>query len=180
MLEQVIKGFASPAFLRDRYERFHTRYADHGEAGRYFVTFVDNHDRPARFLHGNPYPQHPIYQSIRHIAQIRHHQPALRYGRQYFREISGDGVAFGHPLAPGECTLAYSRILDTEEILVCLNLQNQPRQDCITVDRKLSAPGSAMKNLLDPQQTGLVMEANGRAYVRVSLPPHGIAIMKSG
>lgn len=239
VLEQVIKGFASPAFLRDRYERFHTRYADHGEAGRYFVTFVDNHDRPARFLHGDPYPeqamlalgylltsqgvpciyygteqgfdgggdsdayvreamfggqwgafdtqghhcfnpQHPIYQSIRHVAQIRHQQPALRYGRQYFREISGNGADFGHPLVPGECTLAYSRILDTEEILVCLNLQNQPRQDRITVDRLLSAPGRTMKNLLDPQHTAQVMETNGRAHVQVNLPAHGMAIMKCG
>jgi glycosidase len=237
VLEQVVKGFASPAFLRDRYEQFHTRYADHGEAGRYFVTFVDNHDRKVRFLHGDPHtqqaalaigylltsqgvpciyygteqgfdgggdsdayvresmfggqwgafdtqghhcfnPQHPIYQRIRHIAQVRHHEPALRYGRQYFREISGNGADFGHPLVPGECTLAYSRILDTEEVLVCLNLQNQPRQDYITVDRNLSAPGRAMKNLLDPQQTAMVKSTNSRAHVQVNLPPHGMAIMK--
>jgi glycosidase len=237
VLEQVIKGFASPAFLRDRYERFHTRYADHGEAGRYFVTFADNHDRKARFLHDNPFPQqavlamgylltsqgvpciyygteqgfdgggdsdayvreamfggrwgafgstghhcfkpqHPIYQSIRRIAQIRHQQPALRYGRQYFREISGNGVDFGHPLVPGECTLAYSRILDTEEVLVCLNLQDQPRSDHITVDRRLSPPGCAMQNLLDPQQVAQVHATDGRAHVQVSLPPHGMAIMK--
>jgi glycosidase len=239
VLEPVIKGFASPAFLRDRYERFYTRYADHGEAGRYFVTFVDNHDRKARFLHDDPYPQqallamgylltsqgvpciyygteqgfdgggdsdayvrecmfggrwgafdttghhcfdpqHPIYQGIRRIAEIRRQQPALRYGRQYFREISGNGADFGHPLVPGECTLAYSRILDTEEILVCLNLQHQPRQDHITVDRNLSAPGCVMKNLLDPQQTARVLQTDGRAHVQVNLPPHGIALMKCG
>ncbi len=239
VLEPVIKGFASPAFLRDRYERFYTRYADHGEAGRYFVTFVDNHDRTARFLHGDPYPeqallamaylltsqgvpciyygteqgfdgggdsdayvrecmfggqwgafdttghhcfdpQHPIYQGIRRLADIRRQQPALRYGRQYFREISGNGSDFGHPLVPGECTLAYSRILDTEEVLVCLNLQNQPRQDHITVDRKLSAPGCTMRNLLDPSQTAPVLQTDGRAHVQVSLPPHGIALMKCG
>jgi glycosidase len=239
VLEQVIKGFASPAFLRDRYESFRNRYADHGEAGRYFVTFVDNHDRKARFLHDNAYPQqavlamgylltsqgvaciyygteqgfdgggesdacvretmfggqwgafdtqghhcfnpqHTIYQDISHIAQIRHQQPTLRYGRQYFREISSNGIDFGHPLAPGQCTLAYSRILDTEEVLVCLNLQDQPRQDHITVDRNLSAPGSTMKNLLDPQQTAQVKSTNGRAHVQVSLPPHGMAIMKCG
>ena len=237
VLESVIKGFASPAFLRDRYERFQTRYADHGEAGRYFVTFVDNHDRTARFLHGDPFPQqaalamaylltsqgvpciyygteqgfngggdsdayvrecmfgghwgafntqghhcfnpqHPLYQTIRHISQIRHRQVALRYGRQYFREISGNGVDFGHPLTPGQCTLAYSRILDTEEILVCLNLENAPRQDYITVDRKLSSPGRTMHNLLDPQQAVQVRDTNGRANVQVALPPFGMAILK--
>ena len=57
ILEEVIKGFASPSLLRDRYERFRTQYADHGDASRYFVTFVDNHDqmhRPyRRFMHQN-------------------------------------------------------------------------------------------------------------------------------
>lgn len=237
-LEQVIKGFASPAFLRARYENFHTIYADHGEAGRYFVTFADNHDRRQRFMHGNPYPQqamlamgylltsqgvpclyygteqgfdgggpsdayvrecmfggkwgafdskgahffnpgHPLYQAIRSIARIRQDEPALRYGRQYFREISGNGADFGHPIEPGRGTLAYSRILDTEELLVCINLENQPRQDWITVDRNLSAPDRQMKDLMKPGHLATVKEAGGRASVQVDLPPYGMAIMKS-
>ena len=60
ILEEVIKGFCSPSHLRERYERFRTLYADHGEAGRYFVTFVDNHDQMSRpyrrFMHGNSHP----------------------------------------------------------------------------------------------------------------------------
>jgi glycosidase len=240
-LEEVIKGFASPAFLRARYEAFQQVYADHGEAGRYFVTFVDNHDQMARpyrrFLHDNPYPRqavlaagylltsqgvpclyygteqgfdgggpddsyvrecmfggtwgafgtagrhffnpdHEIYRGIRAIAAIRREQPALRYGRQYFREISGNGVDFGHPL-DGHCTLAWSRILDTEEVLVAMNLTDQQRNDCVTVDRKLSARGQTMRDLLDPERRVTVHETpSGRAFVRLGLPPHGLAIMK--
>jgi glycosidase len=60
ILEEVIKGFAPPSLLRERYERFRTLYADHGQAGECFVTFVDNHDQMSRpyrrFLHGNPHP----------------------------------------------------------------------------------------------------------------------------
>lgn len=242
-LEEVIKGFASPAFLRARYEAFHQVYTDHGEAGRYFVTFVDNHDQMARpyrrFLHNNPYPRqavlaagylltsqgvpclyygteqgfdgggpddsyvreclfggtwgafgtagchffdpdHEIYRGIRAIAAVRRAQPALRYGRQYFREISGNGVDFSHPL-DGRCTLAWSRILDTEEVLVAMNLTDQPRNDCVTVDRKLSARGQPMRDLLDPARRVTVEEApSGRAFVRLQLPAHGFAIMKCG
>jgi glycosidase len=242
-LEDVIKGFANPAALRARYEAFRQAYADHGEAGRYFVTFVDNHDQMARpyrrFLHADPYPrqailaigylltsqgvpclyygteqgfdgggpddtyvrecmfggswgafgtagrhffnpEHEIYRGIRAIAALRREQPALRYGRQYFREISGNGVDFGPPL-DGQCTLAWSRILDTEELLVAMNLTDRVRSDCVTVDRRLSAPGQAMRDLLDPARHALVEQTgDGRAFVRLQLPPHGLAILRCG
>lgn len=242
LLEDVIKGFASPAFLRARYDTFRDLYADHGEAGRYFVTFVDNHDQMARpyrrFMHDNPYPRqailaigylltsqgvpciyygteqgfdgagaddsyvrecmfggewgafdssgrhffnpnNEIYQGIADLAEIRLQQPALRYGRQYFREISGNGSDFGHPL-DGHCTLAYSRILDTEEVLVAMNLDNQPRSDYVTVDHKISTPGQKMRDLLAPTKQYAIQEHNGRAFVHIPLPAHGIALLKCG
>ena len=168
ILEGIIKGFINPAELRARYERFKELYSDHGQAGQYFVTFVDNHDQigrspRGRFLHNNPFnkqavlaigylltssgipcvyygteqgfdgggdhdkyirecmfggkwgafnttghhffnAENPIYKEISLIAKIRHEEPALRYGRQYFREISGNGIDFGFPL-DGRCTL---------------------------------------------------------------------------
>ncbi len=240
MLEEVIKGFGNPAWLRDRYQAFRKQYTDHGEAGRYFVTFVDNHDQMARpyrrFMHNNPHPrqailaigyllttqgvpciyyggeqgfdgggaddayvrecmfggnwggfgtagrhffnpQHEIYQAISSVAAVRREQPALRYGRLYFRDISGNGVDFGPP-QDGNATLAYSRILDTQEILIALNLSGSARSDCITVDHKLSAPGRTLHNLLDPShQANVQQAADGRAFVHLELPPHGIAIM---
>jgi glycosidase len=240
MLEEVIKGFSSPALLRQRYEGFRNNYSDHGAAGRYFVTFVDNHDQMSRpyrrFMHGNPFteqvvlamawlltsqgvpciyygteqgfdgggpddsyvrecmfggdwgafqtsgrhffnPSNPIYQDISIIAGLRSSYPALRYGRLYFREISADGSNFGFPL-DRRGTLAYSRILDTEEMLVLLNLDTAPRSDHITVDRNLSPPGSTMVNMLDTDQRITVGDSYGRAYVRVTVPAHGCAILK--
>lgn len=240
ILEDVIKGFASPAFLRQRYDAFRDLYADHGEAGRYFVTFVDNHDQMSRpyrrFMHNNPHPhqvviaigylltsqgvpciyygteqgfdgggpddsyvrecmfggnwgafassgshffnpRNEIYEGIAAISAVRLNQPALRYGRQYFREISANGNEFGHPL-DGHCTLAYSRILDTEEILVVMNLDEQARNDFVTVDYKLSSPGQSMKDFLAPANRYLVEERNGRACVQIALPPHGMALLK--
>jgi glycosidase len=244
-LEEVIKGFANPGNLRERYEAFHTRYADHGEAGRYFVTFVDNHDqmyRPhKRFLHNNPFPrqavlaigylltsqgvpciyygteqgfdgggnqdfyirecmfgglwgafdttghhffnlENELFRSVAPIAALRQREPALRYGRQYFREISGNGHDFGHPM-DGRCTLAFSRILDDMEVLVALNLDQQPRQDYVTLDRNLTPPGKELLNLLAPEQKFTVAdrgpEGARRSAVHLPLVGHEMAILRA-
>lgn len=240
MLEEIVKGFGNPAALRARYEAFHQNYADHGAAGSYFVTFLDNHDQMARpyrrFMNNNPLgaqavlalgylltsqgvpciyygteqgfdgggsddsyvrecmfggtwgafnssgrhffnSQHAIYQGIQRIAQVRAQQCTLRLGRQYFREISGNGVDFGHPF-DGNCTLAYSRVLDTDEILVAMNLSNAPRNDFVTVDRKLSAPGTRLGDLLVPALTATVEDRYGRSAVRIPLAAHQLVMLR--
>ena len=104
-------------------------------------------------------------------------QSILKYGRQYFRKISGDGNSFGYPIN-GKCTLAFSRVLDTEEILVVMNLDSFGRQDYITVDRKLIPSGSKIVNLLDENISLIMEDLHGRACVRVSLRGHQVAILK--
>jgi len=237
----VIKGFTNPAELRKRYEGFRELYSDHGRAGEYFVTFIDNHDQigrspRARFLHNDPFqrrailaigylltsigipclyygteqgfdgggdhdkyirecmfggrwgafnttghhffnPGNPIYKDISRIAEIRGEEPALRYGRQYFREISGSGVDFGYPI-DGRSTLAYSRILDSTEILVTMNLDMKPRSDFVTVDSSLSPNDKEMVNLLDARSRVKITEVNGRRIVHTDLQPHEIAMFK--
>ncbi|MEA3469455.1 MAG: alpha-amylase family glycosyl hydrolase [Thermodesulfobacteriota bacterium] len=239
ILEEVIKGFANPSLLRERYEHFRTSYTDHGGAGEYFVTFVDNHDQMSRpyrrFMHKNPHtaqvvlaagylltsqgvpciyygteqnfdgggdsdayvrecmfggtwgafdstghhffnPNNSTYQSISRIAAIRKQQSALRYGRQYFREISENGTDFGYPV-DGKSSLAYSRILDNTEILIILNLDVQPRSDFITVDASLNHSGSIMEDLLSPGRQIQVEEKNGRHMVKATLEGHGMMIL---
>ncbi|MDF0593558.1 alpha-amylase family glycosyl hydrolase [Methanotrichaceae archaeon M04Ac] len=246
VLEWVIKGFRNPAALRERYARFSDIYADRGEAGRRFVTFVDNHDQigrspKGRFLFEDPHqdqallavgylltsqgipciyygteqgfdgggdhdkylrecmfgggwgafkttghhffnPEHPLYRSISRIAEIRKREPALRYGRQYFREVSGDGRNFGHPI-DGRCTLAYSRVLDDTEILVAMNLDCEPREEYVTVDRNLTPEGGKMEDLLRPGDSFSVLSAGGadggeRHAVCVPLAGRSMAILK--
>lgn len=241
ILEEVIKGSLNPVHLRQRYDNFKLVYTDHGEAGRFFVTFVDNHDQMSRpyrrFMHQNPFPeqavlvmgylltsqgipciyygteqgfdgggdndryvrecmfggqfgafqstghhffnpQNEIYQGISKITEVRKNEPALRYGRQYFREISGNGNEFGHPLG-GQCTLAFSRILDTTEILVAMNLEAEARNDYVIVDVNLSPAGTTLTNLLDPE-TELTVEQRGpRHAVRIPLAGHQMVILKS-
>lgn len=122
--------------------------------------------------------EHPIYRAIARIAEIRGREPALRYGRQYFREISGNGTDFGHPI-DGRCTLAYSRILDETEIVIAMNLDSEARRDVVTVDAHLSPIGHQLVNLLDPEERVTVEQRNNRAAVQVPLGPHAMAILSS-
>jgi glycosidase len=120
---------------------------------------------------------HPIYKSIKEIAAIRKMEPALRYGRQYFREISGNGVNFGFPI-DSNCTLAYSRILDDTEILIVMNLDAKQRMDYINVDSYLSPAGKKMINLLKPEESVEIIHSGSRNAVRVSLDTHEMGIFK--
>jgi glycosidase len=122
-------------------------------------------------------PHHPVYQGIARIAAVRSQEPALRYGRQYFREISGNGEEFGHSL-DSRCTLAYSRILDDTEILVALNLDMNSRHDFVTVDRNLNPVGKKMVDLLNPARQVTVEQTGQRHAVRVPLDSHELVIFK--
>lgn len=70
----------------------------------------------------------PLYTQIKEMAEVRSRQPALRYGRQYFRPNSGndtgndaDGIpTFGHSPYKGG-VLAFSRILNQQEVVVVAN-----------------------------------------------------------
>ena len=122
-------------------------------------------------------PNHWVYRELQAIGQVRRQEGALRYGRQYFRQISGDGVHFGTPI-DGRCTLAFSRILDTEEVLIAMNLDLADRNDCVNVDCDLTPPGAHMRDLLGGLPDVLVEQSGGRAFVRVPLGPHRMAILK--
>jgi len=61
--------------------------------------------------------KHPLYVALHALLTIRSAQPPLRYGRIYFRPLSGDGVNFGlSTFQTG--VLAYSRILNDQEVIV--------------------------------------------------------------
>lgn len=123
-------------------------------------------------------PRHAIYRGIAEIASVRAREAPLRYGRQYFREISGNGVDFGHPI-DGNCPLAFSRILDTTEILVAMNLSDSPRNDYVTVDIHLSRAGKVMVNLLPPAKQVSVRRRGLRNAVRIPLDGHEMVILKA-
>ena len=184
---QVIKGFQPPSALAGLFQ--HRKDVEsgatgqgvlmstHGEAGRFFATFVDNHApelapfrfvdpaNPARFddqaLDGGRLPllaagyprallrhrggaprgrrehqkrprgrcsanpnafdtNNPFFIEIEKIAAVGAEELALRYGRQYFGPISGNGADFGISNgAPG--IVSFSRILNDTEVVVIAN-----------------------------------------------------------
>jgi hypothetical protein len=139
-------------------------------------------------------PSHPTYQRIAAINRLRNANDkvgtTLRRGRQYQRETSFLGRAFSLPNA-GELS-AWSRILHDQEVLVAFNTHGaEDRGAEVTVDRAIHPPGTSLRTLYrgDWDQsllTGVphlngetvpVQERDGRAVVRVDLPPAGLAIL---
>jgi glycosidase len=172
-LFSVCKGFDPPAVLAEHFDQrrelLKTIVSSHGDASKYYVTFLDNHDVNMRFhdpadparsrvaftclmamqgisclyygteqgLSGQgdrrEYVRQAIwgmpgifdtrsewYLFIQELSSVYAANPALRYGRQYFRPCSGNGVDFGYsPYAGG--ILSFSRILNTAELLTVAN-----------------------------------------------------------
>lgn len=200
-LPGVCKGFVPPAALATMYERRKEveRHvvSSHGEATRYFVTFLDNHDQHARFhfapavdphrwdhqttlalaclftlpgipcvyygteqglagrgdvdhavreaLWGMPRAfdrSHPLARALHALAELRRDVAPLRYGRFYFRPISGDGERFAiSSFAPG--VLAFSRILHDREVVVVANTSpSELFVGDVIVDASLHAAGT--------------------------------------
>jgi glycosidase len=138
-------------------------------------------------------PDHPTYRRIAAIARVRSRADgaglALRRGRQYPRETSFLGRPFAHP-GPGEL-VAWSRILFQDEVLVALNTHGaEGRGAHVTVDAGLHPPGSTLSVLYrgdwsDPELAAppageglpVARGADGRATVRIDLPPAGMMIL---
>jgi glycosidase len=182
-LPDIAKGQLAPVEMAKMfdYRRQAQRgiISSQGEASKFFVTFIDNHDQHQRFYYRDPIaPQryddqvavavaclfalqgipclyygteqglhgagrtleavrealwgsskpfdrrHPFFQAIKKIARARSDHAALRYGRQYFRPVSGDGAHFDFSnFSSG--ILAFSRILSDQEVVVVANTNTQ-------------------------------------------------------
>jgi glycosidase len=224
-LKPVVKGFAAPAVLAGMFQNRKVVEADvlssHGDATRYFVTFLDNHDvkeriryvdpaNPGKFddqvtlglaclyslpgvpclyygteqglsgrgsdpavreaLWGGPgfNDQSDFYQHIQQIAAVRAQQSALRYGRFYFRPLSGDGITFGISGFP-QGVLAFSRILNDQEVVVVANTNpTQAQQLDVIVDVVLSSGGDRFAVLYSNQAGAVAPQA-------VRVVPQGVA-----
>jgi alpha-amylase len=123
-----------------------------------------------------------IYREIAKIARINRERAALRFGRMYFREISGDGVSFGLPQGQ-PCTLAFSRILARDEVLVAYNTSTDaPRSDCVVVDAGIAA--ARPYRFLYGRSGEVPVERhpdpnNPTRFVRLALQPMQFAVLAS-
>jgi len=124
-----------------------------------------------------------VYQEFAKIAKVRSDLPALSRGRQYLREISGDGVNFGVPTKLGDrlrSVVPWSRIYNDVEVLVAINTDAcDDRTAWVTADSSLNASRKSMRCLYstNSRQIGTeipVEPRNGRA-VQLTVPAAGLA-----
>ena len=203
-LKPMVKGFTAPTAVSGMYQFRKSTEQDvlssHGDATRYFVTFLDNHDVKERMRFMDPTNQpaqdeevtaglvslfglpgipcvyygteqalhgrgsdpavrealwggpgfdetNPFCQAISAIAGVRSKQAALRYGRFYFRPVSGDGQNFGLSSFPGG-VLAFARILNDAEVVVVVNTsKSNPQALFVIVDQVLNPQGKSVQLL---------------------------------
>ena len=119
-----------------------------------------------------------IYREIAKIASImRSHQP-LRFGRMYFRQISGDGIHFGYPFGT-TYTLAFSRLLYGQEILVAYNVSSSPRTDRVVVDASIHQQGDTMTFLYGDNGSVQVEQApDGTRFLQLNLTGRQFVILR--
>jgi len=228
----VCKGFIPPSELaihfNYRREVLKKTISSHGEAGAFYVTFIDNHDIDRRF-HNKQFPeqtkliltclltmqgipciyqgidqgfdgfapdndrrreyaretmwgkpdsfsrQNEFYKLIRKLSDLRNQYPALRFGRQYFRECSGNGFNYGYSTVTGGI-ISYSRILNNKEMLICANTNtNETIAVYIIVDENLNPAGRLWKSLFSTRNiSGTAIPTavfNGIHAVQVTLAP---------
>jgi len=126
----------------------------------------------------------PVFQQIGDVHRVRQNFLPLRRGRQYLRQISGDGVSFGFPQVLGARMLslvAWSRIFNDNELLCAIN--TDPDHDTtafVTIDNSLHAAGEQIACLysIKPAEIGnklAVQPKNGKA-VLLTVPAAGFVI----
>jgi hypothetical protein len=230
-LQPVVKGFAAPSVLVDMYHRRKLIEKDilssHGDATRFFVTFLDNHDMKERIrfvqlgdehrfddqvtlglaflycmpgipclyygteqgLHGRGsdpavrealwgisplFPKNGFfYQEIQKITTVRRAEPALRYGRFYFRPVSGDGQTFGVSPFPGG-VLAVSRILNDQEVIVVANTSTSMQQSVDVLLEILLSQEHAKYRILYSNQNAPAVPSQVRVRKKGTVTVHEV------
>jgi glycosidase len=237
-LVNVCKGSAPPADLAQHFdyrrETLKKIVSSHGDAGRYYVTFLDNHDLAKRFhissspgqtvialsclmtlqgipciyygseqgldnhehtedfreysreaLWGEPNAfntQNEFFKLIKELTTVRSTEPALRYGRQYFRPCSGNGIDFGYsPYKKG--ILAFSRILNNQEMLIVANTHPAESNFIhIAVDFNLHGDGMQWQIIFPFAQQGNIAGTtntlNAYRAVGINVSPMEVLILK--
>lgn len=124
-----------------------------------------------------------LYKQIGPLVEVRKAHIALRRGRQYLRQISGNGIDFGYPEKYGsrmKSVVAWSRIFNNNEVLVAINTDpHEAKSAWVTIDSSLYSDKSKMQCLYSSDGADgaelSVEPRNGKA-VQVSVPPGGVVI----
>lgn len=125
-----------------------------------------------------------VYQELAKILVIRKSKMALLRGRQYLREISGNGFDFGLPEMMGQeirSIVPWSRIFNKEEVVLAINTDyNQPRSAWVTIDANLSPTGNFLTCIYSTDASAIgkrtsIEDKNGKS-IFLKVPPAGFVI----
>jgi glycosidase len=124
---------------------------------------------------------HPVYRELQAILRLRRDHLVIRRGRQFLRQISGDGEHFGPPVMMGgviQSVIPWSRIFSDREVLLAVNTDvNTARTAWVTIDDGLHAAGSRLSCLYSTSAAQIgssvaVEPRNGKA-VQLTVPAAG-------
>ena len=123
----------------------------------------------------------PSYLALQQILALRRANLVIRRGRQFLRQISGDGQHFGVPEMVGgtiRSVVAWSRIFSDREVLLAVNTDVAAAHTAwVTIDNGLHAAGSQLTCLhsTDAAQIGsaAAVEARNGKAVRITVPAAG-------
>lgn len=127
---------------------------------------------------------HAVYRELSKILKVRQENIVIRRGRQYLREISGNGLHFGFPEMVGgtiRSIVPWSRIFNQREVLLAVNTDfENPRTAWVTIDNGLHDVGETLTCLYstDASQIGTALTVagkNGKA-VELAVPSAGFVI----
>jgi len=128
----------------------------------------------------------PVYKELAKVLALRKQNMAMRRGRQYLREISGDGWNFGLPRMIGgeiRSVVPWSRIFNDQEMLLAINTDFNGRREAWTiVDNDLHGAGARLKCVYssDAAQIGSETEIQqvrpGTKAVVLDVPAAGFVV----
>jgi len=122
------------------------------------------------------------YPEIAKMMTVRKEQLPLRRGRQYLRQISGNGIDFGFPILWGgrmNSIIAWSRIFNEREVVCAINTDPDAETVAyVTIDNDLHAIGAKLHLLYatSPSPVELNVEVRNGKAVRLTVPPSGFVI----
>jgi glycosidase len=128
-----------------------------------------------------------VYRKLSQLLRLRSRLITLRRGRQYLREISGDGSNFGLPTGYGRAIrsiIAWSRIFAHTEILLAVNTDlDEDRTAWVTVDGTLYEERDSFECIFDydeeevvPRRQVTSVERRNGNSVKLSVPRGGFVM----
>src|SRR5262249_18516149 len=101
----------------------------------------------------------------------------LRFGRMYYRQIADESLNFGLPFG-STYTLAFSRLLYGQEVLVAYNVSDQQRHDRVIVDATLHPEPSPLTYRYGKGGVEQVRTApSGVSFIQLDLGPHQFVVL---